>query len=52
VLTLDERKALAKRRERMSKITKSKVAADKKDAIEAKRHSDRVIDKLTRAGQF
>ena len=52
VLSQEQRRTLRKTRERLARGTKSKVAADKKDAIAAKAHSDRVISKMQKAGQF
>ena len=52
VLTLEQRRELRRTRERLSKSTKSQVRAAALDKVNAKKHADRVVDKLTRAGKL
>ncbi len=52
VLTTEQRRTLAKTREKLSRATKNKVQADKLDAANAKAHSAKVVARMERAGQL
>lgn len=52
VLNEEQRRELRRTRERLSKATKNQIRAAALDKANAKRHSYKVIAKLTRQGQF
>ena len=52
VLTMEEKRTLVKRKERMARATQSKVRADQFNRTAAAKHAARVVDKLERAGKL
>ena len=52
VLTMEEKRTLVKRKERMARATQSKVRADQFNRTAAAKHAARVVDKPERAGKL